>query len=81
VKAMICEYLDTCAFMEHIGTADPLTAHAVRMTYCGDNKEGCARYGLYQVFEADDLPDYLWPNDDEDALEMIRNRPQNKAAG
>lgn len=78
---MICEYSDICAFLEHIDTTDTLSAQAVRMTYCEDNRQICARYGLYQVFEADDVPDLLWPNDDEEALEMINNRPRSKVTG
>lgn len=78
---MICEHLGTCAFMEHMLRTDPLTAHTVQITYCDHDKYGCARYGLFQAVGADDVPDFLWPNDDEEALEVIKIKERSKNRG
>jgi hypothetical protein len=77
---MNCEHLDNCVFMEHMRKTDPLTAHTVTVTYCNHDKYGCARYGLLQAVGADDVPDFLWPNDEEEALEVmkIKQRSRNK---
>lgn len=75
---MTCEYFDMCGFMEHMNRTDAHTAHTVKVTYCDDDKYCCARYGLYQVVAADDAPDYLWPNDEEEALELIKTKSRNK---
>ncbi len=71
---MICEYFSTCAFVERVKKTDPLTADTVRITYCEHDKHGCARYGLLQVFSTDEVPDFLWPNDEEEALDMMKAR-------
>ena len=75
---MSCEYFDTCAFLELIQRTDPLTAHTVKITYCDHDKYGCARYGLVQAVGADAVPDFLWPNDEEEALEVIRIKERSK---
>lgn len=80
-KEVNCEFIDRCAFMEYIDKAEPLSANSVRATYCGNDKYGCARYGLYQVFADDDVPVYLWPNDEEEALEMIKAGSRSKGRG
>ena len=74
---MICEYFDLCAFIEHMNRMEPLTADTVKITYCEFDKYGCARYGLYHVLAAEDVPDYLWPNDQEEALEVIKIKSCN----
>ena len=71
---MDCEYLGSCAFIDTINKDDPISAEAVRMTYCDRDKYGCARYGLLQVLSPDDVPDHLWPNDEEEALDIIKLR-------
>jgi hypothetical protein len=75
---MRCDYIGTCAFLGHMITADPLTAHTVRVTYCDHDKYGCARYGLFETVGADNVPDFLWPNDEEEALEVIRIKERRK---
>jgi len=75
---MICEHIDICAFMEHMNHTDPLTAHTVKLTYCNHDKYGCARYGLFQAVGADNVPDFLWPNDEEEALEVIKIKARSK---
>ena len=75
---MNCEHLDNCAFMENMGKTDPLTAHTVKVTYCDHDKYGCARYGLFQAVGADDVPDFLWPNDEEEALEVMKIKQRSK---
>jgi hypothetical protein len=78
---MVCEYLDTCPFMENINRTDPHSANSVRTTYCALDKYGCARYGLLQVLTTDDVPDFLWPNDEEEALEVIKLKLRSKDKG
>jgi hypothetical protein len=75
---MNCEHVDNCAFIEHMNRTDPLTAHTVKLTYCDHDKYGCARYGLIQAVGADDVPDFLWPNDEEEALEVIKLKARRK---
>ena len=75
---MMCEYFEICGFMEHMNRTDVHAAHTVKMTYCEDDIYGCARYGLYQVLAAEFVPDYLWPNDEEEALELIKAKSRNK---
>ncbi len=77
---MICEYFDTCSFMENVKRTDPLAADTVRISYCERDKYGCARYGLLQMFPADEVPDFLWPNDEEEALEMIRIKSRHQGS-
>jgi len=62
---MTCEYIDICGFLKHMGKVDALTVSTVMMTYCESDKRRCARYARYQVVAADDVPDHLWPNDEE----------------
>lgn len=69
---MFCEYYDSCGFMRNMDRSDPLTAETVKITYCGDDKYGCARYGLFQVMATDEVPDFIWPNDEEEALEVMK---------
>jgi hypothetical protein len=71
---MSCEYLGSCAFIETIEKDDPISADAVRMTYCDRDKYGCARYSLLQVLSPEDVPDHLWPNDEEEARDVIKFR-------
>ncbi|HLO26488.1 MAG TPA: hypothetical protein VK187_10250 [Geobacteraceae bacterium] len=78
---MSCEYYPSCAFIENMTRTDPLTAETVRLTYCDHDKYGCARYGLLQVMTAEDVPDFLWPNDEEEALELIKVRSRNNDNG
>ena len=75
---MSCEYFDICAFMANMNTMDPLTAVTVKITYCEHDKYACARYTLYEVLAADDVPDYLWPNDEEEALEIVKIKTRDK---
>lgn len=69
---MQCEYSTTCVFMENLRRLEPMTAETVEITYCEINKYDCVRYGLFQVTATDDVPDFLWPNDEEEALEVFR---------
>jgi hypothetical protein len=75
---MSCELVGSCAFLEHMDRTDPLTVHTVKITYCNHDKYGCARYGLYHAVGGDNVPDFLWPNDEEEALEVIRIKERSK---
>lgn len=69
---MLCEHYASCEFIEIMSKSDSLTADTVRITYCEHDKYGCARYSLLQVLGADDVPDFIWPNDEDEALELIK---------
>jgi hypothetical protein len=70
---MICEYYDMCAFIQKMNKLDPLTAGVVIKTYCEPDKVSCARYFLFQRLEVDRIPDYLWPSDDTEAMEVVED--------
>jgi hypothetical protein len=78
VAEMSCEYSVCCIFMEHMSKSDPLTAYTVKITYCDHDKYGCARYGLFEAVGADSVPDFLWPNNEEEALEVIKIKKRSK---
>lgn len=70
---MTCEHLPTCTFIERATRLEPCTAKIIRLTYCENDKHGCARYKvskLLQVAETD-IPDELWPSDDMKSLEEL----------
>ena len=69
---MNCEYLESCAFVQQMVRTDPLTAYTVRITYCNQDKKDCARYGLIQAVGPERVPDFLWPNDEEEASEVAK---------
>ena len=76
---MTCEYYNACAFMEHMRQKEPFTASSINMTYCEASKYNCSRYCLSQILRAEDVPDHLWPNDEEEAFEVIkRSIPKQK---
>lgn len=59
--------------MENTERIDPFTAITVMLTYCKGNKFECARYCLFLILNSEDVPDHLLPNDEEEALELIKN--------
>ena len=78
---MQCQHVATCAFLENLRRTDPFTAETVVITYCDNNWYSCARYGLFQVMAADEVPDFLWPNDEEEAVEVIKIRSRMSGMG
>ena len=68
---MTCEFVDTCTLIRHMDKVVPFTLNMVRIRYCESNKYECARYGLAQVLDMEQLPFDLWPSDETRALEML----------
>ena len=68
---MICEHLDTCGFIDILRKTDPFTEHTVKITYCDSHKTHCARYRLSKELSHEDIPDYLWPNDEVETKNLM----------
>ncbi len=71
---MICEYLQTCAFIENGSHATPFTTKMTRIKYCERSKRGCARYNAYKIVDADLVPDDLLPNEEIKILEGMEKK-------
>ena len=70
---MICEYYDTCVFMQHKTKTDPVTAGVIAQSYCKSDKYRCARFCLFRIIAPDRVPDHIWPSDDAEAMEVIED--------
>jgi hypothetical protein len=71
---MDCEYIDRCGFLINLDKSDPFTTAMIRRMYCESEceKYDCVRYILAQMIKEEDIPDYLWPNEEIEALEIIK---------
>ncbi len=67
----MCEFADQCAGAECMDERAPYIVTLIRLSYCGDNRDTCARHRLYLVIDEEEVPDDLWPGDEARAAEII----------
>ena len=70
---MICEYFDNCAFIQRMITSDIVTADVIMQSYCNSDKFRCARFCLFRIVSAEQVPDHIWPSDEVEAMEVIED--------
>ena len=70
-KTLKCEQINSCSLIQNMSNIVPFTINMVKLKYCEFNKNRCARYELLQVYELDEIPVDLWPNDEIKALELL----------
>ena len=71
---MICEHLDTCSLIHHMGKSVPYTINMMKIKYCEFNKFRCVRYKLSQVFSMEDIPVTLWLSDEMRGMELLESK-------
>ena len=71
-----CVFMDRCIFPRKKKLLMPSMLEFIRIKYCEGDNAACARHLLYRKNGAADVPDDLFPNDMERALEM--SRPVNR---
>ncbi|HEX9024793.1 MAG TPA: hypothetical protein VF799_13240 [Geobacteraceae bacterium] len=72
-KRMVCEYFDSCVFIQQKMKIDPVTAGVITQSYCKTDKFSCARFCLFRIVAADLVPDHIWPSDEVEAMEVIED--------
>jgi hypothetical protein len=70
---MICEYFDSCVFIQNKTGTDPVTAGVITQSYCKSDKYRCARFCLFRIVAAEKVPDHIWPSDEAEAMEVIED--------
>ncbi len=78
---MSCEFFNDCAFFRVRLTAWPAVAKMYQSNYCDHNKMSCARYRAAVACGSKAVPDTMFPNDEEGALELIRKTPPSGRFG
>ena len=71
---MICEYLDTCSFIQHVSNIVPFTMNMIKVRYCELDKTKCARYRLAKICYMEMIPYNLRPSDDMKAMELVESK-------
>ena len=69
-----CDLLSGCIFFNDRMADMPSTSTVFKMMYCNDNFEGCARYAVRTAAGKAAVPDDLFPNQMERAIEMLGTR-------
>ena len=73
-SAMLCKYIETCAFIECGKNAVPFTAKMTRIKYCEQLQHDCARYNAYQFLDVELVPEGLWPNEEIETLGRLEKK-------
>jgi hypothetical protein len=68
-----CEKLKTCPFFTDQMTSLPLSAAALKQSYCRGNKTDCARYLV--AAEGIPVPKDLFPNERDRVLQILPGGP------
>jgi len=65
-----CELLKTCSFFV-VEVKNAALAEKFKRSFCYNNKESCARYMIAKAAGLDNIPDALYPNEFDKALDII----------
>ncbi len=71
--SMKCELLINCAFFTEEMKNERI-AEQFKQRYCDNCKDACARYMIARGAGLDFIPDYLYPNEYEKALEILNKK-------
>ncbi len=76
-----CEKLEKCPFFNDIMSNMPAESEQIKMQYCLDNFESCARKLIADKFGEEQVPYDMFPNENYRAVELISymsNQIENK---
>ena len=68
-----CECLKGCPFFNDRMAAKPATSEMYKNAYCRGSNVQCARYVVFSALGKDAVPLDLFPNQIENAYEVINN--------
>jgi hypothetical protein len=68
-----CEYIDGCLFFHDRLSMMPSTSSKMKTMYCKGDFKMCARYMVLVKLGREKVPGDLYPNDREDAEEILRS--------
>jgi hypothetical protein len=66
-----CECLESCLFFKTIITDMPATVEIIKRKLCRTDNTNCARYRVLRVLGEENVPDELFPSDNDAAEEII----------
>ena len=66
-----CELLAGCIFFNDRMASMPSTAEVIKLRYCKSDNTGCARYMIFRTMGRDKVPQELFPNQIEQAMQVI----------
>lgn len=68
-----CECLEGCLFFNDKMEKMPAMSEMYKRNYCKGDFNGCARYMVFKALGKPAVPDSLYPNQKEKALEILKN--------
>lgn len=66
-----CECLEKCIFFNDKMENKPALANLFKKSYCKGDSSKCARHIVFEKFGAEAVPNDLFPNQIERAMEII----------
>ena len=69
-----CECLPRCPFFNDKMADKPATAELMKKQFCHDKFEDCARYIVFKKFGRESVPINLYPNQKQQAQELISSK-------
>lgn len=69
-----CEMLEKCIFFNDKMANMPSTAEVIKLRYCKDDSEGCARFMVCKALGREKVPEELFPNQVDRAKKIIAGK-------
>ena len=69
-----CELIEKCIFFNDRMGIMPATAEVYKKMFCRQNNATCARYMIYTALGRENVPPDLFPNEQQRAVTIIRER-------
>jgi len=66
-----CELRSACFFYSNLIKTRPRTLEYIKADFCESNYTGCARYMISRAHGSHKVPDYIFPDDIQEACKFL----------